>query len=92
VIQYGDPRARDPRTVEAKRKEIRGLLAQETFKIVSKRKVPQGANVLKGRYVLSIKELEHSTKLKRQDLSFKAIETLRRTLWFVPRRTFNTEA
>jgi Reverse transcriptase (RNA-dependent DNA polymerase) len=57
VIQYGDPRARDPRMVEAKRKEIRGLLARETFKIVSKREIPQVANVLKGRYVISIKDI-----------------------------------
>jgi hypothetical protein len=57
AIQYGDPRASDRRMVEAKRKEIRGLLARETFKIVSKREIPQGANVLKGRYVLSIKDI-----------------------------------
>jgi hypothetical protein len=43
--------------VEAKRNEIRGLLAQETFKIVSKREIPQGAKVLKGRYVLSTKDI-----------------------------------
>jgi Reverse transcriptase (RNA-dependent DNA polymerase) len=56
-MQDRDPRARAPRMVEAKRKEIRGLSAWETLKIDSKREIPQGANVLKGRYVPLIKDI-----------------------------------
>jgi hypothetical protein len=56
VTQHDDVRANDPKMTEAKRKEIRGLLERGIFKIIMCSKIPAGANILGGRYVLSIKD------------------------------------
>jgi hypothetical protein len=51
IIPSTDNRARDPRMREAKKREIKGLLARGTFKIVLKSEISHGANKLGGRYV-----------------------------------------
>jgi Reverse transcriptase (RNA-dependent DNA polymerase) len=56
IIDKKDPRTHDPRMEAAKRKEIQGLLKRGTFKVILKSEIPDGANVLGGRYVLSIKD------------------------------------
>jgi hypothetical protein len=53
IIDKKDPRAHDPRMEAAKRKEIQWLLKRGTFKVILKSEIPDGANVLGGRYVLS---------------------------------------
>lgn len=54
VIKAHDPRAR--MFDEAKAKEIRGLIDRGTWKVVFRREVPHGANIMGGRFVLAIKE------------------------------------
>jgi hypothetical protein len=56
TIQPDDPRARDPKMLAAKRKEIEGLLNRGTFRIVLRSDIPQHANKLSARYVLAIKD------------------------------------
>ena len=56
IINPRDPRADDDRMTDAKRKEIKGLLERGTFRIVLKEDIPKGANRLRARYVLSIKD------------------------------------
>ena len=53
-IKSNDPRA--SQFSAAKRKEIEGLIKRGTWKIVKKDEVPQNANVLGGRFVLTIKD------------------------------------
>ena len=53
-IKQRDPRAR--KFSAAKRKEIEGLIKRGTWKIVAKDEVPDNANVLGGRFVLTIKD------------------------------------
>ena len=56
VIKSEDPRNKDPRFDEVKRKEINGLIERGTWKIVAKDEVPENANVMGGRFVLAIKD------------------------------------
>ena len=56
IIEAKDPRARDPRMQDAKLKEIQGLIQRGTFKVILRREIPNGANILRGRYILSIKD------------------------------------
>jgi hypothetical protein len=63
IIDKKDPRAHDPRMEAAKRKKIQGLLKRGTFKYILKREIPDGANVLGGRYVLSIKDTATNWKV-----------------------------
>ena len=48
---------------KAKRDEINGLLSRGAFKIVERSAVPKGANVLRGRFVLAIKEPDTEREL-----------------------------
>jgi hypothetical protein len=54
IIKDGDPRI--PMFAEAKTKEIQGLLDRGTFEIVEKGMIPDGANILGGRFVLALKD------------------------------------
>ena len=54
TIKPNDPRARQFAT--AKKKEIDGLIRRKTWKIVAKEEVPRNANILGGRFVLTIKD------------------------------------
>lgn len=56
VIFPADPRHKDGRFDEAKKKELKGLWDRGTFKVVLKEDVPKDANVLGARFVLSIKD------------------------------------
>jgi len=58
VISNQDPRASAPEMAEAKRAEIRGLLERGTFKVILREEIPKDANVLPGRFVMSIKSSE----------------------------------
>jgi Reverse transcriptase (RNA-dependent DNA polymerase) len=56
VLSPNDQRSNDPKMNQAKKREIKGLLERGTFRIILKSEIPQGANVLGGRYVLVIKD------------------------------------
>jgi len=58
VISGSDPRANSPEMTAAKRKEIKGLLDRGTFKVVLREEIDPDANVLPGRFVMSIKSSE----------------------------------
>ena len=58
VLSPNDPRASSARMSEAKKAEIKGLLERGTFKVILREEVPPNANVLPGRFVLSIKSTE----------------------------------
>ena len=63
VINPGEPRSRDPRFDETKRKKINGLIKRGTWKIVARNEVPENANVMGGRYVLTIKDEGTNTEV-----------------------------
>jgi len=54
VIEPHDPRVW--KFDEAKKKEIEGLLKRKTWKIVCREEVPDNANILRGRFILAIKD------------------------------------
>jgi hypothetical protein len=54
TISSTDPRATSPEAAAAKRKEMAGLIARNTWKIVCKRDVRDSANILGGRCILTI--------------------------------------
>ena len=54
VVSPKDPRA--SQFADAKRKEIQGLIDRGTWKVVLKDELPDDANILKGRFVLAIKD------------------------------------
>jgi hypothetical protein len=58
ILTPDDPRASDEKMTEAKQKEIGGLIARNTFRAVLREDVPTGANKLKARYVLAIKDAD----------------------------------
>ena len=55
VLEPGDPRQHDLKFDEARAKELDGLAKRCDFEIVLKDEVPEDANILGGRFVLSIK-------------------------------------
>ena len=55
TLQRGDPRVFSTEMTAAKEAEIKNLLDRGTFAIIPKKDVPLGANVLPGRFVLTIK-------------------------------------
>lgn len=55
VLAPNDPRSDSPQVLRAKEKEIAGLIDKGTFEVVVREEVPDGANILGGRMVLSIK-------------------------------------
>lgn len=56
VLSEKDPRASDSKMNEAKRKEIRGLIERGSFRVILREDIPEGANRLRARYVLAIKD------------------------------------
>ena len=58
TLHPSDPRCKFPEFAEASRKEIKGLVDRGTWKIALKKNFPKGANILSGRYVLVIKNVE----------------------------------
>ena len=55
IIEPGDPRASSSEMRKAILSEVRDLLKRETFKVVLKEELPDGANTLTARFVLGIK-------------------------------------
>lgn len=58
VLHPRDPRNNCTDADKAKRKEIEALVKRGTWKIVFKDEVPQDANVIRGRFVMYIKDTE----------------------------------
>lgn len=56
VLEPGDKRANQPEFKGAKMKEIEGQIERGAFEIVLKDELPENANILGSRFVLSIKE------------------------------------
>lgn len=57
AVPLSDKRATEPKFTEAKKKELRGLLERGTFEMVLRQEVPSNAKVLRGRFVLVIKDV-----------------------------------
>jgi hypothetical protein len=55
AVEKKDPRASGREFSVAKQKELLGLLERGTFKVVLRREIPKNAPVMKGRFVLVIK-------------------------------------
>ena len=55
IIKPNDPRANFPKTMETKYGELRDLINIATIPAVLKTELPDGANLITARYVLSIK-------------------------------------
>lgn len=58
IIHPSDPRSRSPDANAARKKEIDGLVRKGTWKVVIKEEVPPDANVLNGRFFITIKDIE----------------------------------
>lgn len=56
TVPLSDERANGPKFQAAKKAEMKGLLERGTFDIVLREEVPAGKKILKGKYVLAIKE------------------------------------
>jgi hypothetical protein len=54
-VDNKDPRANGPAFSAAKQKELLGLLERGTFKVLLREEIPKHAPVMKGRFVLVIK-------------------------------------
>jgi len=54
IIEKGDPRQKF--FAEPKQIELQGLIDRDTWEIVSRSKIPKGANVMGARFVLTIKD------------------------------------
>lgn len=57
ILGPDDPRAVSPQFIQAKHDEIKGLQRRETWRIIRKRDLPPQANILGGRFVLTLKNL-----------------------------------
>jgi Reverse transcriptase (RNA-dependent DNA polymerase) len=55
ILSPTDPRQDNQKFIEAKEKEIAGLVERGTWKAVLKSEIPPDANILRGRFVLTIK-------------------------------------
>ena len=64
-LHPNDPRCYSKRFIEAMYKEVNGLEERETWKVVKRSAIPKGANVIGGRFVLSLKNAKtHEEKAK----------------------------
>ena len=57
VVHNDDPRLNSLPFKEAKEKEISGLVKRQTWRVIKKSDLPPSANVLSGRFVLTMKNL-----------------------------------
>jgi Reverse transcriptase (RNA-dependent DNA polymerase) len=57
MITKADPRYRSPEVQAAMKKEIEGIVEKETWMVTIKSELPPGANVLSGRFVITIKDI-----------------------------------
>jgi hypothetical protein len=51
-----DPRQNDQKFIDAKQKEIVGLVKRRTWNVALKSEIPANANILRGRFVLAVKD------------------------------------
>jgi hypothetical protein len=58
AVENKDPRSNGPEFSAAKQKELLGLLERGTLKVVLRTEIPKNAPVMKGRFVLVIKNRE----------------------------------
>ena len=58
IISRSDPRANSREMESARRQEIKNLLERGTFKVILKEDIPKDANILPGRFLLSLKSTE----------------------------------
>ena len=58
VLHPRDPRNHTSEALKSKRKEIESLVQRGTWKVVIKEEVPSDANVISGRFVMAIKDVE----------------------------------
>lgn len=63
VLHPQDPRCNLSEFVDAKYKEIKGLLDKGTWKVELKEDIPEGSNILTGRFVLCIKNVNIDQEL-----------------------------
>lgn len=50
-------RADSPQFQEAKKEEVTGLESRETWRVIRKKDLPECANILEGRFILTLKNL-----------------------------------
>lgn len=63
---------------EVKRKEIRGLLDRECFKVILKEKVPPDSNIIPGRLVLALKSsVDDKIKYKTRHIIGEHVDCLK---------------
>lgn len=58
VLHPRDPRNNSKETLNAKRKEIEALVHRVTWKILLKDELPKDSNIINGRFVMDIKDVE----------------------------------
>lgn len=58
VLKPRDPRCSSPEATKAKQKEIAELIKRGTWKIVLMEDIPKNSNVMNGRFVMAIKDIE----------------------------------
>jgi Reverse transcriptase (RNA-dependent DNA polymerase) len=64
-VPNSDPRASSPQFIAAKKKEIDGLVEKGTWKACVKSELPPEANIMGGRFVLSIKDVGTPRKVNK---------------------------
>lgn len=57
-IKNSDPRAGDEDFIQAKTREVEGQSKRQVWKVVKNNAVPDGANIIGGRFVLVLKDVE----------------------------------
>ena len=58
VLHPKDSRNLSEDALQAKRKEIESLIERGTWKVVLREEIPEGSNIINGRFVMSIKDVE----------------------------------
>lgn len=80
ILQLGNPRLKSSEVLEARRKEIRGLISKNAFRAVPIESLQKNANILSGRFVDAIKNPGTPDELYKSTLSLAV--TRIRTTWY----------
>jgi hypothetical protein len=80
IIDRKDPRSSSPEMAEAKDNELRGFMERGASEFVMSEEVPGDDKVLRGRFVLAIKEPRLTRSCIRLDMWFNAIATSKNLL------------
>ena len=62
ILETYDPRANSKMFDIAKDVEVKGTLKRRTWRVIPKKQLPKGANVLSGRFVLTLKNVRSNTE------------------------------